>query len=338
MNGQPYSAGAFMEAAARVFRTRPKQGTGVRLRGIAAGVVVEPDASHDFRHPWWGTPSWNADSQRWEAYFKPGFVNGLDVVVANAEGSHTSLVAEVQVGLPLVWRDVVRSGQLLATESGKILVRPGEGYPAYFDLLGAKLVEGARELGDDRPEDPTRTREVRACDVALAVARIAANQQVTVLNPFTEQATIDIQTVFDNSYLRANAASPRKLQAHAKWASPQDPTAAELLGGVGIQPQTDEILICTVYALSPPDAPADAQPDAGWELFFKHRVFWNLAHAPKNVLPAGAPSPKIRFSLPLAGGIGQPIVDALLAPVNDSLTAVAAYLGAADLKGEFWTI
>src|SRR4029078_4955919 len=80
----------------------------------------------------------------------------------------------------------------------------------------------------------------------------------------------------------------------------------------GKDTQRDEIHVATVWMVSPPgwtpplDATADtAQPDGTWEPYVEHKLFWNLNHASRLVLPpAGEKREPITFVSALGFGLG----------------------------------
>ena len=78
-------------------------------------------------------------------------------------------------------------------------------------------------------------------------------------------------------------------------------------------------------------------PDGTWQPYPQHSVFWNLAHEARRP-PPETPFQPLRFFLPLAGGVAQPIVDSILAPINDAYAAILNALKETTFKGEFWTI
>src|SRR5205085_6180529 len=115
---------------------------------------------------------------------------------------------------------------------GDIIVKPGEGYPPFFVQLGvvpvAKGGTGLEAL--DSQLDPNRTRQIRACDIVLVTPRMAAHQQVDLLDPIADAQSVQISTVFDNTALR-RAKSRHWLVATTKWQPPQQPGALDKLMG-----------------------------------------------------------------------------------------------------------
>jgi hypothetical protein len=333
VNGIPTIAAPGWNALRSIARSaRPLRGTNVRLHWTTDGVHIAAGASTEFKHPWQLTPRWRPDPEtpsggEWVAKVEPGFVNGLDATV---EGVPLTDAPEIAF---TAFRDPAASAGIAATNSGDLVQAPGEGYPRFFETLGVKPAAKGGKLGDQPPVNPSRTREIRACDVVLISPRMSSRQRVDLLSPIGDQQTVQISTAFSTAALRANP--QHRLVTQARWTPPAIPTALERLLGLYAEQESDELLICTAYFVSPPDAGADAIPDRTWSVWPQYRVFWNLAHASRADVNT-RPFQPIRFFLPLAGGIAQPIVDSILSPINDALAAVHELLNATDFAGIHW--
>lgn len=326
-------------------RSRPLQGNAVTLYQAKNGVVLNLKASGRYSHPWSLSPRWkpnqDADGGQWVAIVEPGFVAGQDVMILESrdiEGTPTSLQIPLTDEIPPeivlgAFRDPAASQGLSATIAGELLLKPGEGYPKWFETIGVKPAAKGGKITRE-PIDTERTREIRACDLILITPRLAARQEIQLLSPIGDQQSVQLSTAISSAAIRTNP--HHRLNVVSKWTPPQQPTNAERLLGTYVEPEQDEILIATVYFVSPPNAGEDAQPDHTWECFPCYSVFWNLAHACQAITPDAEYEP-LQFALPLAGGIGQRLVDAMLAPVNDSLAQVQALLDATSFQGMYWT-
>jgi hypothetical protein len=91
-----------------------------------------------------------------------------------------------------------------------------------------------------------------------------------------------------------------------------------------------------VYLVSPLGAAYFSAPDATWQAFVQHRVFWNLHHG-TNQLPPPLDAKPLTLNTGLAGGVGDRINQFLLAQVNDANSATAQFLGRNTIEGIFWT-
>lgn len=337
-----------------VMRARVIAGIGCGTEQTPGGCILSGSGTGNWRHPWKVSARWRYDATiqpqggAWVATIWPGFVNARDVTITqNRKPAPQSADAET-VEVPLTdeqppelvfggFRDPAAPSGIEESESGDLIVKPGEGYPKFFEQLGvvpvAKGGKGLEAL--DSEPDPDRTRQIRACDIALITPRMAARQTVTVLDPLTDAQSVDISTAFDNTALR-NARSAHWLIATTKWEPPMQPTAEDKLMGTAVEPQTDEIKIATLWLVSPPDAGSEDEPDETWTPYPQHFVFWNLNHASRAQMP-GKPQQPITLHTGLLGGIADSIFNALLSPVNDAYAQISAYLDAADFTGMYWS-
>lgn len=339
-------------ARALTLRNRPLSGTGVRLMWTSDGVWVALTDDSTFRHPWELSCRWCTDDSlalggEWVATVQPGFVNGRDVTIEVAsarrtDGSapprqHVALTDEEPPELALgSYRDPTAPSGFGATEDGELITMPGEGYPRFFEQLGVKPAWNGGKLGADEPEsDPNRTRQIRASDVVLITPRIGTRQQVEVRDPFTEAQSVEISTVYLNGRL-ASAPTRNYLVSLPRWTPTAGPSALDKLMGTAVETEQDELLIATVYFVSPEDAPDDAEVDATWTPYPAYSVFWNLNWASREQT-ALTPSPPISLRTGLVAGVADSLFNFLLSPVNDFFNQIEAFLGAADFSGKYWT-
>ncbi len=338
---------------AEVLRARVIAGIGCETNQTPDGCIISGRGTSRWRHPWQISARWRYDDTiqpvggEWVAMVQPGFVNAQDVTIDVTSPAGTPNAGQ-SVPIPLTdentpeivigdFRDPAAPGPIDDAFSENFTVAPGEGYPKFFDHLGVvPVAKGGSGLAALEPEpDPTRTRQIRACDIVLITPRMAARQTVTVLNPLTDSQSIDIGTAFDNTALR-NAKSRHWLNAVSKWQPPMEPTDLDKLMGTAVEPQTDEIKLATLWMISPPDAGSSDEPDETWTPYPQHFVFWNLNHASRAQLPSAPPKP-ITLQTGLLGGLADSIFSQLLSPVNDAYAQVSAYLGAADFTGLYWS-
>lgn len=355
MNGIPIIPAADWNAHRRIHRaSRAKPGRGIRLFWTSEGIVATYDLSDLYKHPWSLTPRWRADESlstggQWVATVHPGFVNGYDVTIGVTEQvngdevtNHRPLTAEQPPEIVLnSFRNPLAAGGASIDDNGDVILAAGEGYPRFFEELGVKPAEGATNLTGSptssaaEPSDATRTRQIRVCELVLISPRFATRQEVSLRDPFTEAATVEISTTFLNGRI-ASAPSLNYLVTVSKFNPISAPTALERLAGTAVETEQDQLLIATVYFVSPPETPDDAAVDGTWEPYPVYRVFWNLAHA--SLANFGQPSqPPLSLHLGLAFGIGDALFNFLLSPINDLLEQVQAFLGAADSTGLYWT-
>jgi len=255
-----------------------------------------------------------------------------------SERMHVPLTDEEPPALVLSgFRNPAAPAGLASTLSGEIRVKPGEGYPRFFEQLGVVPAHkgGAGISAVEQEHDPNRTRQIRAADIVLVSPRMATRQQVDVLDPLTDSQTVQISTVFVNDRVRS-APSRHWIFATSKWNPPLEPTALDRLMGMAVEPQTDELKLATLYLVSPPDFPAEEEPDGSWSPYPQHYAFWNLNHASRAQMPA-APPKAIELRTGLLFGIADSLFSGLLSPVNDAYAQIHAFLNSADFKGQYWT-
>ena len=353
------TADAWNTLVALVRRARPLRGVRVATKEQPYGVIVSGDANSRGRHPWFINARYEFKDDgtgEWRASIQPGFVNGRDAHIpmpANwpdgkppKDGRTTAhdvpLTAELVPYLVLGnWRNPLTPDGVSASLSGQILASPGEGYPKFFDKLGVK---GAAKGGDvfmagalGGEPDENRTREIRAMDIVLSKARMGTRLEIDVHDPLVDAQTESISTVFVNDALRATGGRA-KLRAAPKYVPPQEQSLALMYGTLlnAGDAQYDELRMATVWIVSPPDASGDAVPDETWTPYLQHFVFWNLQHASR-LIPPKAPNPPLQLVVPLAGGVAQPLINALLSVVNDQNAEAEAFFSQADARGMFWS-
>jgi hypothetical protein len=126
------------------------------------------------------------------------------------------------------------------------------------------------------------------------------------------------------------------LYTTAQWV----PTTATLdpLTGIYSDPPFDEILISTLYFLSPPGAPLGSAPDGSWTQYPQHNVFWNLGWTQSTKINQPPPS-QLSFIIALPSGfLVQPLVDEILGADNDAIDQITTADAAQSLAGQFWTM
>lgn len=328
-------------------RNRVFRGTGLYFTFTPGGVLLSLAPAAAFAHPWQLTCSWRPPDPQspireqrstgaWIATVRPGFVNCADVTINEERVVQGSVVSDdfllIDEQPPVLvfdgFRDPAASSGLSIDEDGELVQGAGEGYPAFFDQLGVTPAAKGGDLNQST-FDPDRTRQIRACDIVLITPRPAAAQQVTVLDPTIDAQSVSVSTVI------TGAAGPSRLEVVPQWSPPRQPSAAEVLEGSAVEPTTDEIKLSTLYLVSPPDASPEDPPDQTWTPYPAYFVFWNLAHCSQAPVLVAPPDP-LQLQVPLAAGVGQSLVDAMLSPLNDSAALISAYFNTVSFQGRYW--
>ena len=287
-----------------------------------------------FQHPWKVIPSWNGAA--WTATIRPGFVNGIP---PQAMDSVTGILHPL-ISDPVLLLGVSRGLDGTGINPDKSV----ESIPAFFQALGVHKppsdisvdsVSGAvTSIASSTASLPSRT--LRACDISLSQARTGLVPTVTVVDGSgVAGEVVQYGVSFSGTVLAEQGITPR-IHVSSRWYPPASPSARELLLGGATDPQTDELLIATVYWLSPSAADASPQLDGSWTPYVEQGLFWNLNHAPQTRIPPAPPSP-ITIHTGLLGGWADIIFNQILAPLNDAATLVQALNSTVSQQGRFWT-
>lgn len=315
-----------------------------------------------WRHPWYTRLSWVSPLRQWVATVEPGYVNGrmpiYETTVREAEmtpeyginplsgerffsasvfqrkGGESKVTRRVQI--PLYMRPAIRLTWRKLGFDGDAAV------PEFFALRGVQPPppsQAAQLLGGG-PINISKTlpragmRLLRACDIVLHQPRMALTSHVTI----EPGIVTGISNVTQTLSLRSQAPEDRlKIFATSRH-DPADPLQAGInpLGNDYEEPTWDELLVATVYVLSPPGTPVGSEPDADWVPYIRHHQFWNLSHAQPR-LRALVTDPSIPYIPPLAGGAAQLVVNFLTASLNDATQRMLNILTAHSMAGRFWT-
>lgn len=308
-----------------------RSGARTRVSHSSEGQVVDLTGSALWRHPWFTDPRWNAKLRRWEATVAPGFVNGQDPLVPGAETD--SLAEPGLIDAPAIplhsFRSVPGEGERLDPFFAALGVREPENRFSISDL--GKVTLDATEREDENPLPP---RALVAMDCYLTVARATYEPQVTVVDGSgTSGQVVDYTVTFNTDNLRRQGARARLMQA-ARFPAPRIPTFQERLGGDYQDEGEDRQPVSTVYLLSPPNQ-LDGEPDATWTPYVKHHLFWNLAHAARNLPPVNAKPQRFQ-------GTGLPLADMIIGPwlalQNELYQRVLNAFNNTSNEGRFWTV
>lgn len=257
-----------------------------------------------WRHPWFTTASWNAETRQFEARVNPGFVNGLDPLDL-MERPLTDASA-----IPLTtWRTP-------GTGTGLAGFDP---VPEFFIALG---------VSSGRPDEEPSTlpsRQLRAMDIvliqsrpSLATARVEGALRVGVSGPSLSRA---------------------RIRAVAKSAgAPADPDPLAQLAGDWSDTSEDTLLVSAVYVLSPENTDPAAPVDETWTPYAKHNLFWNLAYAHTGLPDLANPNDLTVPMGGLGGGQGAFAADSITAQQNADFAHAIDFITTKRITGKFWTV
>lgn len=312
-------------------------------------------------HPWQVTPVWHIEEKLpsggyWAAKVNPGLVNGIPAAITMVfEDAPTTAKTRIeeeakklnekkpaltsthdvfldeQAEVELVWRrigaDASPTGAVTGDADTGVVTGVFEPVPPFFQALGV-----ASAKTNLLAEPAETTRYLRACDLIVKQPRLAFANEITV------------GAVVDGSILSANPTftvpkdrQPR-VEALPKFvALAASPTPLEVLVQRFADEPFDQFLLATVYALS---APNEQRPDlltGGWSIYTHQQVHWNLAHATPRIEERKVFTPLTFFS-PLAAGLGNFLINSILAENNDFTQALFDLNQQTNLRGKFYAV
>ena len=346
-------------------RTAP----GVTLSENSLARTISAGRSRRWRHPWFTEAVWLPQKGAWVAFVLAGFVNGIAPVVRvsvadlrEARGTFFGQLVDAKAGAAeieqLAWLAIPKDGQSTADATladVPLYLRPpiglnswrkvgygGEGsVPLFFRDRGVGKPP-ATEPGTAQARPPAGNRLLCACDVFLEQPRAALSASLE-LNP--AGAVAGTSLVSQTLRMQEKAAGARvRLQSGEFSVFEQSQLnfrgAGSLVADFEEQ-TTDRIKVSTVWMLSPPDAPVESQPDATWQPFAQHNLFWNLSWSQpllrRAVLSSDIFSPLLGTLSVLGGGVGFVWASSVAAGINDSVQGAYNILRAMSLEGTFWT-
>ncbi len=279
-------------------------------------------------HPWFTSPAWNAEKERWEATVNPGFVNGQDVTVQIGDPLNTASLNTVPLtdfpSIPLTSTRAITSGA-----------------PDFFAALGVRdvaaptedqLEQGILEVVSGLPSDSAQQRQLRACDIVLRCTR-PVTTITWAFGSISEASFAQFKVGVSGS-----SQSRYSLHVMAEWTTNEPMSYFDRLNGGTNDPGYDEAVVCTVFFLSPPGVGEDYELDGTWQAFVRHELFWNADHI------VALPSPSAlaqNLQIDLAGlgnaAGAQFNVNQLLATNNDAFAAAQQFLTSREVTGRITT-
>jgi len=209
-----------------------------------------------------------------------------------------------------------------------------EKVPETFLALGVRPARGQKSSYVDEG------RKLFALTLALHCDRWYTEADIKVTNPFLEATTASINLM---PKLPPNGELGKgKIRVVTEPFRPASTprTLVEVL--FGVSPEAwDRLVICEVYAVSPPEDSADlytTYPSPSYRIFKKQSLSWNVRYLVPE-LPKVKPIKPITMSTGLLNGIADAIFNTLLTIVNDTTQLIMNVLAQLEKrKGKFLTI
>jgi len=295
-------------------------------------------------HPWQIRPVWHKDKNQkygeWRGIVTAGCVNGLPVYV-RMKFSEASSEAQLRIennalleGKPKpkptsivkVYLDETAEIKFLWRNVGGLGEDVGfERVPEFFTRLG---VQGRNTNYAANSQQDVRL--LRACDIVLNQPRVALTNEVTINAQTIASTLVEITPGFT---------SPKDLEPFLLGIPQFVPVKladsfADIFFRRYDDTPKDQLLIATVYLLSPKLPIFDSNDLSNWQCYFKYESHYNLVHATKQFERTKDYAP-FRIVVPLVAGIAQNIVDNILATNNFYSQAVTDFYRQKNLEGKF---
>lgn len=333
--------------------------------------LADTSGREGWRHPWFTRVEWNPNAKEFRARVRAGFVNGRAPMVRTTVGAMQGTFFGQLVDAKSGAAEIEQLARLAAEgdESDTTPVdvplyeRPPIGLNAWRPI-GFDGVEKAPQFFLDRGaanppasaasqivagqpvdiaslEAPKGLRLLRACDIILHQPRTALTSNIEI-DP--SGAVSGLGMVNQTLGFREPSEGDRLKVVTGKYDPQQSlnysPNNLNLIASSYEEKTWDELLIATVYLLSPADWPVGQPIDSSWTPFVRHGLFWNLFWAQKQLQPVFNTDifrPLVALTGILAGGAGIGAVSWLASSINDATQGAANILQAQSLAGSFWT-
>ncbi len=351
-----------------------------RIEQNQLGSNISMSRPRGWKHPWFTEAKWMPKKKAWAAFAVAGFVNGFAPMVrtpvgdlkeargtfygqlvdartgaaeiaqlallAISEADSSGLADTDQVNVPLYqnppiglyeWRNIGWDGTGAVPQffQDRGVSKPPTG-------VAAQLQSGGK-IAADSLTPPKGNRLLRACDIILSQPRAALTSQITIQ---PDGLLLGTSNVTQTLGVRAALATDRLKIVSGTFNAYQQSqlnftSAADTLASDYEEKTWDEILVSTVYLLSPPNSASDAKPDATWQPFAKHSLFWNLLWSQPELTHAFVSGDTFgtitALAAHLGGGVASFAVTSIAASINDATQGAFNILQSKSLAGSFWT-
>lgn len=285
------------------------------------------------RMPWNVRARWNRREERIEFNLKAGLINGGPVKappVPFEEANPTTKRRAVFEGLG----NVVRNGEIepYLDEAPWIPVESRRIIPREFTSLPLEDQEALAQFNLDPSSaswsrEPETRRVLRSVDFVLLMPRPAAETVVA-------EDLLGIAA----SVRGAPGGGPRVTVVSDFEPDPPAPSLVEQIASGRTDPPFERRLIARAYVISGRGVSnPEADLDESWSVFPRHEWFYNKAFAFRVEIGIVAPL-NLSLSVPLAGGVAQPTIDAILGDINQQDAEASLLLSKVAVNSRFWDV
>lgn len=294
--------------------------------------------SREWRHPWHAESFF--DEGAWKVKILPGFVNGEAALTGTGEkddpetDDREDLVALTE--LPAIKIPV--DAYTRPKKASEFFKRKGVIDPPKDPEVALGGAGGVVLTMPFEEEVSPDARMLLQAVVYLTQARATQKMEVSIPGNLVQGDLVNYTIVWDTTALSRFGNRPRVMIAK-DVPKPSTPSLLDILGGSVNDETFDNLMLSTLYFVSPAGVTDAKEPDATWDPYVKHEVFWNLNYAARNKPPINLPGFALdpftaafvgRYTFAPAGAIGA---------LNEILArALAATFNDASNRGRFWTV
>ena len=311
-------------------------------------------------HPWQIRPVWhknpNGAGGEWRGVLTAGCVNGIpayvkmrfdEAPVAAQErvksdssknlqpeprsSDSVKIYLDEQAEVRFAWRNVGSDSSPESVSgnagSGEV-IGVFEKVPDFFKRLGVADAN-TKILADPA----STTRLLRACDIVLNQPRVGLVNNVSISSQSIDTTLVSINPGFYTPPDR----EPSVISVAKYVRISQSPNFSDLFFQRFIDTPYDQIHLATAYLLSPALPLNDPSDLSGWQCYFKYNCHHNLVYATQQIEKRDEFVP-LALTVPLAGGVAQPIINYILAENNFFAQAALDFYQQRNLSGKFHAV
>jgi hypothetical protein len=214
---------------------------------------------------------------------------------------------------------------------GDIGFLPSAGEDLLFQILNGWAP--SFQLGSD--DLPYGNRYLLSCDFVVQIDR-PHTEQFFMYDEFGIRRYAGFQIVPPD----INVYSCR-LYHMDRYVLPDPPDRSQVLNGDYSEPQTDEIVIATLWFLSSNYIDQPVTPDGSWMVMPEHNAFWNMSYTAQEIIDPFHPDRDLDFfkqiGAVLAGGVAYLFLATTADMLEANMDMAATILNQTRVITRFWT-